>query len=133
MSGIVDIERYGMRGGRPYGDVGFMWNKSAGLKVKLIGVDDLHRVMAIEVVVGNKTFVIVGVYLPCYANNDDYECDMMTCVGFIESVYNICIKMIIMNCTFIMIGDFNVDCSKIVKCDRLSCLRSLLAEYNMIS
>ena len=30
-----------------------------------------------------------------------------------------------------MIGDFNADCSKIVKCDRLSCLRSLFAEYNM--
>ena len=36
-----------------------------------------------------------------------------------------------MTCTFIIIGDFNVDCSKIVKCDRLSCLRILLAECNM--
>ena len=129
VSGIVDIERYGMRGDRPYGGTCFMWNKSAGLIVKLIGVDDLHRVMAIEVVIGKKTFVIVGVYLPCYANNDDYECDKMTCVGFIESVYNVYQND--MNCALIMTGDFNVDCSKIVKCDRLSCLRSLLAEYNM--
>ena len=85
--------------------------------------------MAIEVVAGNKSFVIVGVYLPCYANNDDYEYDMMTCVSFIESMYNVYQNN--MNCTFIMIGDFNMDCSKIVKCDTLSCLRSLLAEYNM--
>ena len=129
VSSIVDIERYGMRRGKPYGDKGFMWNKFAGLKVKLIGVDDLHKVMAIEVVVGNKTFFIFGVYLPCYANNDDYECDMMTCVGFIERVYNVYQND--MNYTFIMTGDFNVDCSKIVESNRLSCLRNLLAEYSM--
>ena len=56
---------------------------------QVLGVDDLLRVMAIEVVVGNKPFIIVGVYLPCYANNDDYECGMMTCVGYIESAYNV--------------------------------------------
>ena len=109
-----------MRGKKPYGGIGFMWNKSAELKVKLIGVDDLRGVVAIEVIVDNKTFVIIGVYLPYYANNDDYEFDMMTCVGFIENVYSVYQND--MNCTFIMIDDFNVDCSKIVKCDRLSCL-----------
>jgi hypothetical protein len=103
VSGITDIESYALKGGRPYGGIGFMWRRSTSLKVKLIGVDDLHRVMAVEVTIGSKMFVIIGVYFPCYANNDEYEGDVMVCVGFIESI--LALYQSGVNCTFLMLGD----------------------------
>lgn len=87
VSGIVDVDNYAMRGGRPYGGIGFLWRKSATFNIKLISVDDQHRLMAIEVNLGKHKIVIIGVYFPCYVNNDDYEGDIMMCVGFIESIF----------------------------------------------
>ena len=73
MSRITDIESYALKGGRPYGGTGFLRHRTSALKIKLVGVDGLHRVMAIEVQAGDKLFVVIDVYFPCYMNNDEYE------------------------------------------------------------
>ena len=59
MSRITDIESHALKGGRSYGGIGFLWHRTSAVKVKLAGVDDLHRVMVIEVRVGDKLFVII--------------------------------------------------------------------------
>ena len=73
VSGITDIESYTANKSRPYGNLGFLWRKSAGLKVKLIGIENSHRVMVTELLSDNKKFIIVGVYLPCFVNSDEYK------------------------------------------------------------
>ena len=89
----------------------FLWRKFVGLKVKLIGVENSHRVMIIELLSGNRKCIIVGVYLPCFVNNDEYEGDVMMCAGFIESIFDM--YKTDLNCTFLILGDFNFDCIKL--------------------
>ena len=74
---ITDIESYALKDGRIYGGKGFLWHRTSTLKVKLVGVNDLHRVMAIKIRVGDVLFVVFGVYYPCYINIDEYERDIL--------------------------------------------------------
>jgi hypothetical protein len=94
-----------MRGGRPYGGIGFTWRKSSTCKIKLLGVDDLHRVMAVKALIGGKKFIIVGLYLPCYVNCDEYKGDLLACAEFIDSMFNLYLNDV--HCTLLMIGDWH--------------------------
>ena len=58
---------------RPDDGLGFLWRKSAGLKVKLIDVENSHRVMVLELLSGNRKLIIVGVYLPYFVNSDEFK------------------------------------------------------------
>ena len=126
MSGITDIESYTANEGRPYDGLVFVWHKSAVLKVKLISVKNSHRVIAL--LSGNRKFIIVGVYLPCFVISDKYERDVMMSVEFIESIFNMCITDL--NCTFFILSDFNFDVITMSTCERFSCMQNLLNEYN---
>ena len=54
MSGVADIEKYVMTGGRSYGGTGFSWNKQVLVKVVLLAVDTNHSLMAVEVTCDDK-------------------------------------------------------------------------------
>ena len=58
---------------RPYGGVGLMWRKSLTLKPSIVQYDD-PRIIALEIVSGGVSMLIVNVYHPydCPDNNDDY-------------------------------------------------------------
>ena len=42
ISGVIDIENYALNCERPYGGIGFLWQKSAAIDVKLLAVDKQH-------------------------------------------------------------------------------------------
>ena len=83
--------------------------------------------MAVEVKLGQIKLVIVGVYFPCFVNND-YECDVMMFTGFIESIFDM--YQFEMNCSFLLLGDFNFDDTRL-QSKRLSCMHNLLTEKNL--
>ena len=48
-----------MTGGRPYGGVGFLWNRQVPVKVMLLAVDANYKLMAVEVICGYFKLVVV--------------------------------------------------------------------------
>lgn len=128
VSGCLDIDEYASTGGRPPGGIGFMWRKSMSKNVCVVGVDDLHRVMAIEVRGLSYKLVIIGVYFPYFVNNDEYDSTVLQCVGFIESILDSYLN--VSDCKFMLLGDFNFDCDKLANCTRLSSMKHLVMEYD---
>ena len=59
--------------GRPYGGVGIMWHKKLSKCAKIVQYDDT-RILGLEIMTNNQTFLFVCVYLPydCDVNYDDY-------------------------------------------------------------
>jgi hypothetical protein len=74
-----------------------------------------------------QKLVLIGTYLPCFVNTDDYEVDIMLCVGFIESILGAYGN--IPNCSVILLGDFNFECEKVRSSPRLGVFLSLLNDY----
>ena len=86
--------------------------------------------MAVEIRTGLTKLIVVGVYLSCYANNDEYEGNIMVCSGFIESIFYQYYSET--DCKLLLLGDFNLDCQRLGNSERLSCVRNLLLEYSMV-
>ena len=86
--------------------------------------------MAIEVKLGQTKLVIVGMYLSCFVNNNDYERDVMMITGFIESIFEV--YQFEMNCSFVLLRDFNFDHTRL-QSERLSFMRNLLTGYNLVN
>jgi hypothetical protein len=84
VSGVIDIEQYAAKGGRPYGGVGVLWRQGAQFKCKVLGVHDSHRCVAVKISYGNLSYVCVNVYLPNFSNSDDYDEEILNCFAFID-------------------------------------------------
>ena len=73
LSGIIYIEDYVSKGGRPYSDLDVLWRKNCSMNVVVIDVEMNHRCMAVEIKVCNHSFICLVVYLLIFSNIDECE------------------------------------------------------------
>jgi exonuclease III len=126
ISGIVDIEQFVQRGGRPYGGVGILWKKVAPFKCSVLGFNDSHRCLIIKIEGCGHSLVCVNVYLPTYVNSDEYEEELLDCFAFIDSI-------LIQNVSdnVVLFGDFNFDVKRLESIAKLNMVLNFLHEYNL--
>ena len=101
-SAMEDKCASGVLVGRPFGGVGVLVNKCLDSCVKLCGVDDNGRVIAIRFTCNGKLIVCFGLYFPCFDNKNNYIEKLLDIMGFISSVLDQYPGSIP-----ILLGDFN--------------------------
>lgn len=69
-------------------------------------------------------------YLPTFANNNNYEDDILNCFAFVDSVLDDCLIPGVTQ--IVLLGDRNFDAVRLECCERLSIVRSFLYEYGLI-
>ena len=92
--------------GRPFGGVAILVKKSAISNVRIVGVDEKNRCLAVLITFhGNFKLLVVNVYLPCSEPGQEYQTTLLDCLGFIEN----CIVANDYSAVMVL-GDFNFEC-----------------------
>ena len=100
LSGIIYIEDYVSKGGRPYSDLGVLWRKNCSMNVVVIDVEMNHRCMAVEIKVCNRSFICLVVYLLIFSNIDKCKKKIMLCSAFIDDIARILLVIIMLHIWF---------------------------------
>ena len=85
-SGILNIDENTVMHGRPNCGVAFLWHAELSANMSVIGCNDLHRCVAIQIAFEQFDLLCFGLYLPCFAANQDYEVTILQVPAYIESI-----------------------------------------------
>ena len=86
ISGMLNINENAIMHERPYGGIAFLWRAEISANVYIIGCDDLHKCVAIQIAFEQFDLLCFGLYLPCFATNQDYEVTILQATAYIESI-----------------------------------------------
>lgn len=105
-SAMAEKVQTGFLRGRPFGGLAVLVKKSVSSKVKIVGVNDKCRCLAVVITLhGGYKILVIDVYFPCYEPGQEYQSVMLDCIGFIEN----CIVLNDHDAVLIL-GDFNFEC-----------------------
>ena len=73
--------------GRPFGGVAILVKKSVISNVRIVGVDEKNRYLAVLITFhGNFKLLVVDVYLPCSELGQEYQTTLLHCLGLLRTV-----------------------------------------------
>ena len=72
--------------GRPFGVVGFLWQKSFNAMIQYVAHDVDSRCLVMKLQFNNYVFLLCNVYFPCYKDCPEYKAKIASLTGFIENV-----------------------------------------------
>ena len=131
ISGMLDINENTVMHGRPYGGIAFLWKSELASNISVIGFDELHRCLAVQVTLDDYDLLCFGVYLPCYSATDDYETIVLQVIAFIEST--ILQHSDDRDCRIMIMGDFNFDLNRLSTSTRLSAFRGFINGIDVVA
>ena len=86
VSSMLNIDENTVMHGRPFSGVVFLWRAEISANVSIIGSDNLHRCIAIQIAFEQFNLLCFWLYLPCFATNEDYEVTILQVTAYIESI-----------------------------------------------
>ena len=113
ISGILDIDDFALRGGKPYGGLGILWCCNPDIKCSVLDFDDSYRCFAAKIEYNHISLVCVNVFLPTLCNMDDYKVNLLICFAFINNIFT---QHMDACSNFIVIDDFNFDLTRLKNC-----------------
>ena len=87
-------------------------------------------VMVLVIECDGVNIFLFNIYLPCYMNNVEYEVDLLECISHIEMIYSQQNDKL-SNMELLIIGDYNVDYSKMFNCRNAGIILELMTEHNL--
>jgi hypothetical protein len=108
--------------GRPYGGCAILWKKSFKCKIEPVTCN-LNRLCAVKMIINKITLLILNVYMPCDANDNNTLYD-----DVLNEIDVVCNNA---NCNNIVVaGDFNTDFSRVKSKNTIS-LCDFIDQQNM--
>ena len=104
ISGMNEVSARGLRKGRPFGGVAFLWHKSLANQIEFIRGDKEGRCIVIKVKFDNRSLLLINVYLPCADGSIEYKNELGFYVGFISNILE---TIAFTDC--VIMGDFNFE------------------------
>jgi len=123
-SGMSTAVSRGVVSGRPFGGVGFLWNKSFDHCMEFVTNDAEGRCSVFKLKLSNKCILLFNLYLPCANNSCDYRSEISFYAGFISDILQS-----VIHTDIIIMGDFNFDID-ISKCGFLT-FQQLVDEFHL--
>ena len=125
-SAMTEKIQSGFLHGRPFGGVAILVKKSVISNVRIVGVDEKNRCLAVLITFhGNYKLLVVDVYLPCSEPGQEYQTALLDCLGFTEN----CIVSNDYNAVMVL-GDFNFECDNSHTGYKL--LKNMCDEYDLV-
>lgn len=104
VSGMNNAVSAGVLSGRPFGGVGFLWNKRLNNQMSFIKGDPEGRCLVYKLNVRNRSILLINVYLPCCDNSIEYKNEINFYAAFIVDVLEL-----VNHTDVIIMGDFNFE------------------------
>ena len=130
MSEVVDKE---IVKGRPYGGTAIVWRRAVIQDVKQYQMLHGSRCIGISFRSATAIYFVFNVYLPCSSNFDDErEMEVIECMSFIEETVADVVGDGCLEVHVIVMGDFNANCEKLFSDARLSSVKCLFDDMDLI-
>ena len=116
--------------GRPYGGLVALWKNKYTSNIKYLGCSSNKCVMSFPLKCVDMNICICNVYLSCFENTANYVDKLLDCISYIEWIFNEQ-NDINEKVDLSVVGDFNVDCNKMMYNKNLRLLGEFINDYNI--
>ena len=116
--------------GRSYGSLAAFWKNEYSSNIKYLGCSPNKRVMSFQLKCVDMNICKCNVYLPYFENTANYVDELLDCISYIEWIFNEQ-NAIYEKVELCVIGNFNVDCNKMMYEKNLCLLREFINDYNI--
>ena len=116
--------------GRPYGGLAALWKNEYTSNIKYLRCSPNKRVMSFLQKCVYMNICMCNVYLPCFENTANYVGELLDCISYIEGIFNEQ-NDIYEKVELCVVGDFKVDCNKMMYDKNLRLLRESIDDNNI--
>ena len=117
--------------GRPYGGLVALLKNEYTSNIKYLRCSPNKRVMSFLLKCVDMIICVCNVYLPCFENTANYVDELLDCISYIEWIFNEQNDMYEKVELCAIIGDFNVDCNKMMNDKNVRLQREFIYDYNI--
>ena len=115
---------------KPYGGLAMLWKISLDITVKYLYNSLNKRVITVMMKCKDENICVCNVYLSCYENNIEYTKELLECLAHIDLLFTEQ-RNINKNLELCIIGDFKIDCTRIVKNTQVAVIDRSKVNYDM--